>query len=104
MISEEFVIIPLEVQSIVPYGIGSVKIRPNGEMEIIAPSGNGFGKIAEKRFREGSIEVFRLGIVEPEFRCGMKSLKDGGECVLPPGHRFGGLSFCMSQAEMDAQE
>jgi len=104
MISEEFVIIPLEVQSIVPYGIGSVKIRPNGEMEIIAPNGNVFGKQMQEKFRNGDITALRLQKVEKPLPCRDNFTKDGQPCVFPRGHRNEGIPACASQAEIDAQE
>ena len=34
--------------------------------------------------------------------CGDKSsTKDGGPCVFEHGHRFGGISYCMSQGDME---
>lgn len=66
LINNDFVIIPLEVQGIVPYGIGSVKIRLDGTMDIIAPSGHFFGREIEEKFRKGAITALRLEVVKTE--------------------------------------
>lgn len=66
LINNDFVIIPLEVQGVVPYGIGSVKIRLDGTMDMIAPSGHFFGREIEEKFRKGEITALRLEMVKTE--------------------------------------
>lgn len=63
MITEDFVIIPLEVRGVVPYGIGSVKIDQYGRMDFIAPSGEFFGQEVQEQFRKGEITALRLEVV-----------------------------------------
>lgn len=68
MITEQFVIIPIERQDIVPIGIGSVKIDQYGSMTVVIPDSrfgvNRFGKELEKKFREGKIRALRISVVE----------------------------------------
>lgn len=115
LITEHFVIIPMEVQGIVPYGIGSVKIEKDGNMTFIAPSGKMFGRDLEKKFRAGEISAVRLEWVpteeflskarEPESLCGDTSTtKDGEPCAFPMGHRFQAILYCASLGDMEADE
>lgn len=60
MIAGNFVIVPLEVPGIVPYGIGSVRIELGGQIAIIAPNGEFFGREMEEKIRAGKIDSFRL--------------------------------------------
>lgn len=102
MITEDFVIIPLEVRGIVPYGIGSVRIDRRGRMEFIAPSGDSFGKEMEEKFRAGELKALMLTATKAQ--CNLKSLKNDQPCVLDMGHRFEGMGHCISQEEMDDSE
>lgn len=105
MITEDFVIIPVEVSGIVPYGIGSVKIRPDGDMTFFAPSGNFFGKEVQEKVRAGTVKRLRLSIVVEEVLCEDKSTtKDREPCAFPKGHRFQGILYCASLGDMDAEQ
>lgn len=105
LITNEFVIVPLEVSGIVPYGIGSVRIKPDGSMDIITPAGNVFGREVQKRVRTGEVKRLRLIVVAEEILCEDKSTTKNGEpCAFPKGHRFQGLLYCASLGDLEAEE
>lgn len=62
MITENWVIIPVRIQDIVSYGIGSAKIDLDGSMTFTIP-GSMFGKEVEKKVRNGAVEAFMLSPV-----------------------------------------
>lgn len=105
MIHGNYIIIPLEVSGVVPYGIGSVKVERNGDMTIIAPSGHFFGRDVDQMFREGKITALRLEMVKKAVNCGKTdTTKDKEPCAFQEGHRFLGLMYCASLGDMHADE
>jgi hypothetical protein len=70
MITEKFVIIPLQRQDIIPIGIGSVKIDQHGSMTVVIPDSrfgvNRFGKDLEEKFRQGKIKALRIEVIPIE--------------------------------------
>lgn len=63
MITERFVIIPVERAGIIPIGVGSVNINPDGHMAFVIGI-DSFGKELQEKFREGKIRALRISSVE----------------------------------------
>lgn len=66
MITPEWVRVPVEVVSIVPYGIGSAKITRDGDIEITLPSGNTWGRHIQELIREGKVTGLTLEPIASE--------------------------------------
>ena len=61
MIVDNFVIVPLQVQQIVPYGIGSVRIdKSTGHIIILVSAGDVYGRVMDEKIRAGKVDSFRL--------------------------------------------
>jgi hypothetical protein len=65
MITERFVIIPVERAGLIPIGVGSVNIDPKGHMAFVIGI-DSFGKELQQKFREGKIRALRISAVEVE--------------------------------------
>jgi hypothetical protein len=59
MITDGFVIIPVQYQSIVPVGIGSVNIDTRGRMTFVIGV-ESFGKTVQEEFRKGNIKAIQI--------------------------------------------
>lgn len=61
VITENFVVIPVESEGLNPIGIGSAIIRVDGKMRItIGTAGEGFGRDLAKAYRDGDISSITL--------------------------------------------
>lgn len=60
MITPEFVRIPLRVKAIVNYGIGSVKIDKQGNIEILVVGNDAMGQLWQEAFRKGELDSLQI--------------------------------------------
>lgn len=60
MTGNGWVRIPVYSMGLVPIGIGSAKIREDGDIEIILPAGKYFGQAIYQKARNGEIEGLLL--------------------------------------------
>lgn len=66
MITPEFVRVPLRVKTIVSYGVGSVKIDKEGNIELLVIGNNDIGKMWQEAFRNGELDHLRIEPIAKE--------------------------------------